>query len=135
LSVFIGVIGGNYFCLASGGASTLCPIQRGVRMNRIVRLMNHICERPGQHLARTDMGLLQAYVHGYLVGLGEDRNIDPELRIMEGFEQFIHSEFRTTEIADGKSWATLIRERADSEPNAFVAFRSLWARFLQSQSA
>jgi hypothetical protein len=104
-------------------------------MNRIVWLMNEICARPGQHLARTDLGLLQAYLHGYLVGLGEDRNIDAELRIMEGFEQFIHSEFRTTEIADGKSWSTLIREWADSESNAFVAFRSLWARFLQSQSA
>ena len=104
-------------------------------MNRIVRLMNEICERPGQHLARTDMGLLHAYVHGYLVGLGEDRNIYAELRIMERFEQFIHSEFLTSEIADGKSWSTLIRERADSESDAFVAFRSLWARFLQSQSA
>ena len=101
-------------------------------MHKIVSFMNEICARPGTHLASTDVRLLQAYIQGYLIGLAENGSIERELEVLEQFERFVHSEYKTTDVADGKSWSSLVRERTESDSAAFVEFRSLWNKFLQS---
>jgi hypothetical protein len=102
-------------------------------MSRIVGLISEIATRPAVYLGYADVQLLQVFLIGYLQGLDECGGASAEGMVLQKFEEFIHRKYNTTEIANGKSWSYLIRERSDSDGAAFRTFCFLWSEFRERQ--
>jgi hypothetical protein len=94
--------------------------------------LDSIIERPGCEIgAPPDVESLFVYLAGYRQALA-DAGVDDGF--FDGFQDFVQQQYGESAVANGKSWAKLMRERSANAAAGFEEFKRLWSLFVASDS-
>jgi hypothetical protein len=99
-------------------------------------LIDAILNRPGVYIGTWAIERLHLYLIGYWSGVraAAQQGASPDDDFFDAFQDFVQREYQISGIANGKSWALLIRERCTNEHETKREFRRLWDAYKRQRT-